>query len=332
MIWSFSAARIFRQCQRQWYFKASLASARAKDPLRHEAYILSKLQSVSSWRGSLVDRLISREIVGSIARRETITKAQLLRRAKLLFDRQLEAALRHSLRNSGAEARDEEVAFRSVEYGQAPSAEELATAWAEVETALSNLFEMDQVRGAIKAARHLIAQRPLQFEFAGAKVRAVPDIIAFGEEELPPLIIDWKVHHFGTRDYRLQLALYALALTRCAPHRDFPMMPSVYSPTAIRLFEAQLLTGVEHQYELTPIDIEELEDYIAETAREMRLALKAEDGRDLHVTDFPVTTYPELCQRCPFMNLCWEQYDGRPRDKRLSDYEPPRTLFALPAR
>jgi PD-(D/E)XK nuclease superfamily protein len=328
MIWSFSSARMFRQCPRQWYFKACLASARAKDPLRHEVYVLSKLQSVSAWRGNLVDRLISTEIIGSIARRETITKAQLLRSAKLIFDRQLELALRHSIRDSGAETLDEAIAFRSVEYGERPSAEELASAWTEVEVALSNLFEMEQVRGALKAARHLVAQRPLQFEFAGTRVRAVPDLIAFSDE-LPPLIIDWKVHRFGTRDYRLQLALYALALVRCAPHRDFPAAPRAYLPTDIRLLEAQLLTGMEHYYELTVADFEELEDYIAATGREMRLALTAESRRNLHVTDFPVTSFPELCQRCPFMKLCWEQHDDSPRDERLSDYEPPRTLFAL---
>src|SRR5205823_1418673 len=74
MRWSFSAARAFRQCQRSWFFKTCAANARAKDPKRREAYILSKLQNVSGWRGKLVDRIISQELVEALRRRQKITK------------------------------------------------------------------------------------------------------------------------------------------------------------------------------------------------------------------------------------------------------------------
>jgi hypothetical protein len=73
MRWSYSASRNFRQCQRQWYFKNIVASARAKEPLRRRAYLLSKLQSVSAWRGKIVDDVISKTLIPRINRRNAIT-------------------------------------------------------------------------------------------------------------------------------------------------------------------------------------------------------------------------------------------------------------------
>lgn len=67
MRWSYSASRSFRQCQRQWFFKNIVASARANEPLRRRAYLLSKLQSVSAWRGKVVDDIISKTLVPSLS-------------------------------------------------------------------------------------------------------------------------------------------------------------------------------------------------------------------------------------------------------------------------
>ena len=59
MRWSYSSSRSFKQCQKQWFFKNVVASAKSKDPFRRRAYMLSKLQSISAWRGKIVDDVIS---------------------------------------------------------------------------------------------------------------------------------------------------------------------------------------------------------------------------------------------------------------------------------
>ncbi len=63
MYWSISESKTFRRCQRQWYFKNVLASHRANDRERRRAYLLGKLQSLSSWRGNIVNDVISSFIV-----------------------------------------------------------------------------------------------------------------------------------------------------------------------------------------------------------------------------------------------------------------------------
>lgn len=88
-MWSLSESKTFKLCQIQWCYKNCLANARAKDPLRHKAYLLSKLQSISSWRGSLVDSVISNVIVPELKRKKFPSFADVQQEAMNLFDQRL---------------------------------------------------------------------------------------------------------------------------------------------------------------------------------------------------------------------------------------------------
>ncbi|MCA1636468.1 MAG: hypothetical protein LC802_22960 [Acidobacteria bacterium] len=257
MIWSFSNSHLFKKCQRQWYFKTHVANANAKKiPLQREAYLLSKLQSIAAWRGSIVDHVISRRVVPALGNGWNISLAKTLEYARTVFDAQLDFALRHRVREPGmsvAKCGDTFAAFHSVEYGPEVGDDEIARAWADVELALTNLL-----------------------------------------------------HSFGLHDYRLQLATYAVALARCEPHKDFPPALSLYAPADIRLLEVQLLTDQRREYTLSDSDIEGIDSYIAETSTVMVLA-DGEGGKGApRPFDYPVTQYPDTCQRCPFRKPCWE--------------------------
>lgn len=55
MEWSFSQGATYTRCPRQWFYKYRFANALAKrEPLRREAYLLSKLDTVWAWRGKVV--------------------------------------------------------------------------------------------------------------------------------------------------------------------------------------------------------------------------------------------------------------------------------------
>lgn len=297
MIWSFSSSRTFRQCQRWWYFKDIFASAIAKDPLRNEAHRMSKLQSVSAWRGHIVDDVISGTLVRALRQRRPVTLPQLLDAARSQFDRGRAGT------GAGEPAAKESPRFRSREYGIEITDGEFDSAWADIETALRGLFVFDDLRRRMKTATHLVAQRPLMFRVGGVSVRSVPDLIIFSEGT--PLIVDWKVHFQPVHDYRLQLALYALALTRATRHADFPAVPP--DATHIELVEAQLLTGEQRRYELTDHDVDAVETYVASTSWQMQRALDGGTAATLRPEDFTVTKYAESCLRCPFQRLCWER-------------------------
>ena len=227
MRWSYSASRSFRQCQRQWFFKNVVANARAKDPFRKRAYLLSKLQSISAWRGSIVDNVISNTIIPNINRRSPITLNDAKTYARSLFDRQLAYARRHPLGDLAlkvSQEGDDFAVLYPMEYGGELPEHEIERAWGEVETALENLFRMEDIKQILKSSDYVVAQRALQYKLMdGVTVLAYPDAIAFRRSKPPPVIIDWKVHAFGMNDAWLQLAIYAIALSRCKPHRDFPV-------------------------------------------------------------------------------------------------------------
>lgn len=196
-------------------------------------------------------------------------------------------------------------ALYPITYGEALDEAELQNAWTDVEASLNNLFKgMAEVRALLRSADSLLPQRTLCFQHSDVTVRAVPDLIVFSQGNRTA-IVDWKVHHFGVHEAWLQLGTYALALCRCAPHRDFPAVFRNCDPLSIGLIEVQLITGHVRSFRLTADELDRIDAYIAGSSTEMQLAM-SDDEKDLQPTDFPVATSPDSCQRCPYRMLCWE--------------------------
>jgi len=308
MIWSFSSYRQFTKCQRQWFFKNILASSRANDPLRKEAFYLSQLKSISAWRGAVVDKTISDSAVNRIRRKESLTLDDLLSHARHLCRRQFDFAKARKYRNGQAKgvSGDDFCALFAFEYGNPVSNEELKDAWAEIETSLSNFLNNARLISMLKSSKMLVTQRALTFQVNGVTVRGVPDLILFFESE-PPHIFDWKVHAFGSKAYDIQLLVYAVALARSKPHKDFPAPFHAYPPEAIRISEYQLLLNVVRDYSVTQERVMELEELMAESILEMDLSGALDRGGNLKMGDFETTRFPENCQTCGFKRICWEE-------------------------
>jgi hypothetical protein len=312
MIWSFSEGRLFRRCQRQWYFGKRLASATAKDPVRREAYLLSKLSSIHAWRGKIVDQVIEKTVIPNIQSKNTITLQSAIKVADKLFDTQLDFALKHRIMEPGFKAsahEDDLAAFFGVEYGTPPTQDEITKARAEVHRALTNLFQSEEfkaVRESIKSALRLAAQCPITFKFAGATVRAVPDLICLFRNA-PPLVIDWKVHHFGVHDYYQQLVAYAITLTRLGAHKGLPAELRDYPTHSVNLLECQLLTNEARRHTISEEDVEAVEDRMASEIRSMLLAVDGRENTELTAEDFPTTTWLGACATCNFKKRCWEK-------------------------
>lgn len=311
IVWSFSVNRIFHKCQRQWFYKTKVANALAKkDPVRREAYILSKLGSIHSWRGRLVDQVIEKSIIPSFQMRRQPRLNIVLEEAKVRFDRQLSFGLEHRLRDPGFKAKEHEddlAAFFGVEYGNPPSGSEIQQAREEVNIALTNLIEsprFEEIRQSLMIASQLIAQCTIMFQHAGATVRAVPDLICLYSNQ-PPIIIDWKVHHSGIHDYYAQLVCYALALTRCTSHSLLPAALRAYPPHAVRLIEAQLLTAEARYHAIGEGDVLNVEDKMAVDINEMLLAVDDRENSELTAEDFPRAYRMGVCDTCNFRKLCW---------------------------
>ena len=309
MKWSYSASRTFKQCQRQWYFKNIVASGTAKtDSLRKQAYLLSKLQSVSAWRGKIVDDVISKTIVPCLNRKAQITLKMAKTRARQLFDRQLAFAQCNSamdLTLQPSKHGDSFALLYAVQYDNGVRDDEVKTAWQEIEVALGNLFGLGAIKDLLKASDYIVAQRALTFPVMdGITTLAYPDVIAFRRQETP-VILDWKVHVFGQTDAWLQLAIYAIALSRCGPHKDFPDGFKI-EPSSVKLYEAQLLTNAVREHFVDEQQIEEAEEYMITSAYEIACLTDGGNYAGLSAEDFRPAVHAEACQRCAFRAICWE--------------------------
>jgi CRISPR/Cas system-associated exonuclease Cas4 (RecB family) len=303
-MWSYSGSRAFRRCQRQWFFQTKFGHHRAKDPLRKEAYLLSKLQSLDAWRGSLVDEVITKNIVPIVKRPRSFNLEAVLKEAERCFHEQLDFALKNRIRENDAKPSQALAAFHAIEYGEEITSNDIERAWKDVKTSLTNLLNMEALLAKLRQASHLVSQRSLTFKhFKGESVRAVPDLIAF-YRQAPPLIVDWKVNTFGTQDHRGQLSVYAVALARCTIHSDFPDKLQQYEATDFQLMEAQLLTNQLREYRLSQSDVDYVDDYIVSTSTLMNLT---NNKKGLLPSDFLSTIYPDNCSRCAFRRLCWEE-------------------------
>ena len=173
---------------------------------------------------------------------------------------------------------------------------------------MENFFLMDELIARLRSAERLITQRSLSFARADTSVRAVPDVVAFNRNAAPT-IIDWKVHVFDGATPGSQLAVYAAALARCNPHKDFPPAAGQLRETDIELLEVQLLNGTIRPHRLAEEARSRRADaYIAQSADSMLLATAEINGNAarLPATDFPATRYASVCERCAYRSLCWE--------------------------
>jgi hypothetical protein len=89
MTWSYSEYQLFKKCPRKWFFKSIFADARANDPERQEAYLLSKMQSLYAWRGQVVESAIQDFLIPSLEVDLQPTLQDTIKVAKKTFDEQL---------------------------------------------------------------------------------------------------------------------------------------------------------------------------------------------------------------------------------------------------
>jgi PD-(D/E)XK nuclease superfamily len=310
MIWSYSAAKAFQSCQRQWYFRSIYGIGQAKKSAeRRNIYILGKHDSLSAWRGRLVDEIISEHIVeASNVEDELPTSKQLIDIARSRFERQMRFAKENPVADHRLDVKQAGESFALLRNVQEIDEEEFDKAWLAIERAIKTFYQLDQAKDVIKNSELSLSQCVLQFKlFEGVTVKAVPDLLAFASSSVPT-IVDWKVHEFGTHDAWVQLAVYAIALERCKAHWNW----STYRPADgfgrqnTRLIEVQLLTNVVREHELDEEHFAQAEEFINSTSYEMSCLVDGRKPSELSLSDFRVAQFPDTCDACSYKSFCWD--------------------------
>jgi hypothetical protein len=109
-----------------------------KETERVEITRLSKLISIEAWRGLIVDRIISEEIVGKLRKRQKVHLTEYLTLAKTIFDKQSEELLTKKEPYKSLEWVDKD-------YNKIILPETIQQAWLDIELALTNFFDNKQL-------------------------------------------------------------------------------------------------------------------------------------------------------------------------------------------
>jgi hypothetical protein len=305
MKWSVSSAGIFLQCPKKWYFSTVFANSTSGNAARKEAAFLKKLSSIYAWRGKLVDQVISRHIVPKINRHEVIHEDETLRYADWLMKVQLQFAKSRMYRNPTAKTSSYDYcALLEFENGGYVNEKQIEQISKEVECAISNLINSLLLSEISKGDFFLVAQRPIQFQFANMTVKCIPDLIALCKGKAPT-IIDWKTETLGYKEHWLQLGIYGVALSSAKPHRDFPCSACDFAdPTKMKLIEFQLLRNQKTEYALSDEDITDIEDYVYSSSISMQQLTNGKSPEEL-IDTLPKSKSPEVCISCKFKKICW---------------------------
>ncbi len=306
MIHSFSNFKTFQRCQRRWYYDSKVWCTNTKDPFRQEVIMLSNLETISAFRGQVVDYTISKHVVELLNKRRGVDLQGVLSYAKNVFDKRRQFAEAKSHKDFSIKKTPNEERFAALvelEFGEGLKEPDWELAWQDVETSLTNLIENRELMGLLKAANYIKPQLSIYIKHDETSVRCVPDLVAFYRKE-PPLIVDWKVHFTGHRSYIDQLLLYAYALNECDHLYDCVQYLDGHDILSYRLLEYQLLKNVTRQYEVSPLLLENTKERLSDEIYRLKKAGADQDYETLKIENFDTAFDEEDCLNCPFQNLC----------------------------
>jgi hypothetical protein len=285
--------------------------------MRRRAFFLKQLETRYAWRGKIIDEVTSRYITPRINKGEKIVANAVHEYSQKLINSQyaMRMDVHYNDTNELDSGRVEVQGFFESVYESGFSKENLEQIRKDVFISLTNLLDSSLFRSIQSGNVRLLAQRRLSFSFADVTVSSVPDLIIFPLDGSQPRIIDWKVEMpVIYKEHRLQLMMYAYALSKAKPHKDYPDIwrARTIKPSQIALTEFQLLRNMEQEYTVTEDDLIEVEDYIYRTSRSIMPKISTV-VKDPVADSFPRTIFPSMCNRCKYRIICWNKVkENRP--------------------
>jgi hypothetical protein len=301
--WSFSTDKLFRRCQRQFYFAQIAAHHSLKEPWRREAFLLRQMKSLELWRGSLIHEGIQHYVVPALRKGDAldweILTEQTIQRAKA----QLAFSERKRYREPGISKTKHEdfCALIPHENGKGVSAEDFAEVCGQIRTAFQRLASLSDLWKTLLGRKDCQAEKQIWVEFDDVKILVQIDLL-FERSLGHPTIIDWKSYELGgDTDARLQTALYGWAVWKSKSFSD------LHDAENIELLECQVQEGVVIKHECSLGVFDELENHLYRSLNRIFSLCRTKKLTDAHIQDFAFTDNPNNCEHCAFRQLCIER-------------------------
>lgn len=297
--WSNSTDRLFRRCQRQFFFREIAGHHAANEEWRREAYVLKQLKSLEAWRGSVIHEGIEHYLVPVLKQGRPIDWGEISERTIQRAKAQLAFSAAKRYRESGVTktGREEFCALLPDETGSGVSPEQFAGICEGIKIAFANMAVREKFWAALRGKRSLQAEKQYWVEFDEVKIQVKIDLL-FERSPGKPTIVDWKSYEIGgDGDARLQTLLYGWALWKKNPF-------GIQSQEDIQLLEFQVQDAALITHECSQVAFDELEDFIYRSINRIFSLCRSKKLMEVRLEDFAFTENPNNCEYCAFQKLC----------------------------
>jgi PD-(D/E)XK nuclease superfamily len=303
--WSFSTDKLFRRCQRQFFFRQIAAHASASEDWRREAFILRQVKTLELWRGALIHEGIEHFLIPALRSGGTLPWDEIIARTVQRGRDQLSFSERRRYREPGiVKGRCPDFcALAPHEAGEAVSSEDFETVCVAIRTAFERLSSLTQLWERFGEQHYWEAEVPLCVKRQDVSIKVQIDVLL---ERSPHqlTIVDWKSYDVGgDTDARLQTALYAWVVWRSKQYR-------VRCPEDIELLECQVQHGTLIEHECSREVFDELEDYIYRSVQRIFSLCQSKKLAETRLEDFAFTDNPNNCEHCTVRPLCVTMLSG----------------------
>jgi hypothetical protein len=301
--WSFSTDKLFRRCQRQFFFREIAAHHAPKEAWRREAFILKQLKTLELWRGNVIHEGIQHYVVPALKKGDALDWNQLSQQTIQRAHAQLKFSAQKRYREPGITKGEHEdfCALVPHETGKGVSPEEFQQVCSEIKTAFQRLAALQDLWQPLLSRKDCEAEKQIWVEFDEVKIMVQIDLL-FERSLGHPVIIDWKSYmNGGDTDARLQTALYGWTVWKS----DF--YPDVHKPENIELLECQVQEGLVIKHECSQDIFDELEDHLYRSLHRIFSLCRSKKLNEAKLQDFAFTDNPNNCEHCVFRQLCIER-------------------------
>jgi len=311
--WNISKLQVLRQCHRKFYFAYELASRSFADPFRRKAHELSKMKNLKMWQGTIVDWMITNEILPYYQEREVPDYAAIAKKGADMAKKQFEFSANrfyHDPEISKTES-GTDYAILDVHESNTPYTEaELQGVYQTIEGILLAFPNFQSPVPGRNMEQYLLSARflrpdakTLKYEYEGIKIQPQIDLISYMGKSMH--VIDWKVVEKADADYSRQLLLGGIVALHFSRERykkeQWKPLPALED---VRLFEFNLLNGKFKEHVINKDSAANALDGVFLLSDEQEELSQSRPWDELDIEDYERTDKAATCAICNFRFLC----------------------------
>lgn len=314
--WSNSAVNTWSTCNRKYYFANILSSHGWKDLLKRKTYELKTMQSLTMWRGTVVDKFMEKFVIPLVIAKKPLDFEELAEQAVELAKAQFLFSESKMYRNKDlvmSDADNERCILDIHELNVPYTEAQLLQCYEDIRLGIKNvpLTRMPDGTLLIDFLKNAKAMTPnmqkLRANIHDATINPQIDLLLY-DADWKPVVIDWKLSNSYVSDYSRQLQIAGLTV-KMVREKNPDKPPYTYED--IRLFEVNLYKGEVKEHPFEEEDINDLIDYIYLTSQDIKLL---RDGKEVaDIDDFDYTESPATCANCNFKSLCYYMFTNNNR-------------------